>query len=505
MSSSLHSLLQQQLAQAAADGAVPSVVASASASASGMATPPASAGASPMAIPGSTPASRPQPIPILRADVSAAPSSPSLLGSSLSQQLQQPIGTPLSPMVAAGIVAPHGTPVAGNGFLPGTTPPHSPSLLNPNASSTANVGSYQYYQAPHLYAQAAARATHFDPYPSAPAPTPASSYVADAAGPLSAESLLSSSAQQRQLDFNTNPFPSSVPSTPTTPTSANYFPPPPPSNSLVTPAPWPAAASGVAVGSLTASLDQLSTANPASSGTSAAAPSTSAALGTSPRSTLMVPTAATSARPRRRSSLSIVSTPFSAGGTLGTSSLSSALGSESVGSSLAPAAEERDDEVMMMDVDMADPDSAAVAAAAALLGVKGAALANNGRPRSRSGLAPAAVSSSSAKTFLCDECGKMFSNSALLSTHRRDHAQYWRDSNKLQLPSHQQVQLVEAAKGLGGVAAAEPAIVNVKAPHRPADHGSGTTTSSESTLPSSPAADDDIMFPMHDDLPSAVA
>ncbi|ORZ37047.1 hypothetical protein BCR44DRAFT_1524616 [Catenaria anguillulae PL171] len=301
--------------------------------------------------------------------------------------------TPGSPMPGTGIVPPYGTPHSLNG---GSYMPTGP--LTPNKM-------------------------HFDPYPAPPAPTPASSYVSDAAPvhAMAAASLLGSSLG------NTG---SAIPTR--------------------------------------------------GSGTPQLTP-----------------------RPRRRSSLSIVMTP-----TMGSTAAASTENSQ------APTP--IDEDVAMSDLMPIDehttidtpprpqPSSSghigarprtltadASAAAAALLGTQGAALALGGKRD---------------KVYVCDECGKMFRSSNSLAQHRTDHSQTWRAASQPQLPSHQQVQLLEAAKILATLNQAPTASngAAVMGGGRKSNFGSGTT-SSESTIPSSPSADDDLVFPMQDDGPSTMA
>lgn len=50
------------------------------------------------------------------------------------------------------------------------------------------------------------------------------------------------------------------------------------------------------------------------------------------------------------------------------------------------------------------------------------------------------------KTYICEECGKVYKHPNCLNKHRWEHSEYWKETSKLSLSKHQQVQLLEAAQ-----------------------------------------------------------
>ncbi|KAI9225094.1 hypothetical protein BC828DRAFT_371816 [Blastocladiella britannica] len=342
-----------------------------------------------------------------------------------------------------GLVAPHGTPI-------------SPSLLSPTmmmmgtGSGSNGTGGQSTPTSP----------MHFDPYPAAPAPTPASSYV-DA-------SVLSSSVQ-RNAAFNASAMLAA--SSPPVPSMPNA-----PPNSLVVPAPWPASFGGSVAAASTAS------------GPSMVVLATSPSSGR-PLPSLAAGTPSPAPRTRRRSSLSIVSTPY----TLNSSSGASSVIASGLASPAPGVIDEEEDDA-----------SASVLASGSSSLINGSS-GLSGRPRTATADAAAAAAlllgtagtsvalgAKKDKVYVCDECGKMFKSSGSLAGHRVDHSDKWRAAGKAQLPKHQQIQVLEAASAAAGVRSVVAA-------------STGTTSSESSTLPSSPSADDDIMFPMTEDGPSTVA
>ncbi|KAJ3362063.1 hypothetical protein GGF32_006516 [Allomyces javanicus] len=218
------------------------------------------------------------------------------LGASLTKSSVPLLMTPSSPApFSSGLIPPHGTPVTPN-----------PHLLGSSLGTSL-------------------RATRFDPYPAAPAPTPASSFVdasymhaaaaassaATPAAVAAALPALSSSVYERQLAFNSDPFssatptPTSVPlgssflgTTPTTPTHLM--------SGLVAPATTPVAPSYLAP--MTAAMATLST----SPGPAPHAPTPANTPG---QPSVLSAALNGSARTRRRSSLSITATMGNAAST----------------------------------------------------------------------------------------------------------------------------------------------------------------------------------------------
>jgi hypothetical protein len=58
--------------------------------------------------------------------------------------------------------------------------------------------------------------------------------------------------------------------------------------------------------------------------------------------------------------------------------------------------------------------------------------------------------SHSKQKWICDHCGKVYKHPNCLSKHKWEHTDAWKETNKLSISKHQQVQLLEAASVLIG-------------------------------------------------------
>ena len=59
--------------------------------------------------------------------------------------------------------------------------------------------------------------------------------------------------------------------------------------------------------------------------------------------------------------------------------------------------------------------------------------------------------SHSKQKWICDHCGKVYKHPNCLSKHKWEHTDAWKETNKLSISKHQQVQLLEAASVLIGL------------------------------------------------------